>query len=375
MMPEWPEGAWVPAEDPVLISSSDSRRASIKSQERQPLVVTEKGKALWILALMSPVIAEMLSGSSPPREFFNPFSFMLLLGLYGAGVLLVRELSVIWNVGWASIIVMGAAYGILEEGVAVKSFFDPNWMDIGALGVYGRYLGTNWVWAVWLTIFHSSVSISLPIFLSSMLFPHLRRERFLSRKRFEIVLVILLLDVIVCTTLLNQYVPFMPMYLLAIASIFGLFMFSKHLPRGFIMPVHAAPTMSPRKFAVLGFLLLLLSLLTSAVFSESAVPFMVPVVLEFAISSAVLLVIYEHMGTTGNLPQRAYFASGMLFFFVLFGGALLLSGWIDMIIPVVGTILFTIDLTRWSRGKRVLFFRVGKIIYGGSKARGTAASS
>ncbi len=331
--------------------------------------MTEKGKALWILALMSPVIAEMLSGSSPPREFFNPFSFMLLLGLYGAGVLVVRELSVVWNVGWASIIVMGAAYGILEEGVAVKSFFDPNWIDIGALGVYGRYLGTNWVWATWLTIFHSSVSITLPIFLLAMLYPRLRRERLLSRRRFEIVLLILFLDVLVCTTLLNQYVPFWPMYLLAIAAVPGLFLFAKHLPKGFIMPVHAAPTMSARKFGVLGFSFLLLSLLASAVFAESAVPFVVPIVLEFVIASAVLLLIYERMGTSGNLPQRAYFASGMVFFFVLFGGVLLLGGWIDMIIPVVGAILFTIDLTRWSRGKRVLFFKVGGIIYGDSKNR------
>ncbi len=336
--------------------------------------MTEKGKALWILALMSPVIAEMLSGSSPPREFLNPFTFMLLLGLYGAGVLVVRELSVIWNVGWASVIVMGAAYGILEEGVAVKSFFDPNWMDLGALGAYGRYLGTNWVWAIWLTIFHSSVSIALPIFLSSMLYPNLSRERLLNRKRFEVIVVILLLDVLVCTTFLNPYVPFWPMYMLAIASVFGLFLFAKHLPKGFIMPAHRIPTMSPRKFAVLGFSFLLLSLLASAVFAESAVPFMVPFVLELVISAAVLLLIYEHIGVSGNLPQRAYFASGMLFFFVLFGSVLLVSGWIDMLLPVVGTILFTIDLTRWSRGRRVLFFKVGRLIYGDSRRRGASVS-
>ena len=338
------------------------------------IIVTEKGKALWILALLSPVIAEMLSGSSPPREFFNPLAFALLLGLYGAGVLVVRELSVIWNKGWASIIVMGAAYGILEEGVAVKSFFDPQWMDIGALGVYGRFLGTNWVWASWLTIFHSAVSITLPIFILVLLYPHLRSQRLLTRRRFEIVLVILFLDVLVCTTILNSYVPFWPMYILAIVAVFGLVFYSKHLPKGFLMPESDHPTWSPSRFAVLGFALLLLSFIASGLFAESAaVPFIVPIVLEFVISCWVLVMIWAHMGTTKNLGQKAYFAVGMMGFFVFLGTILVLGGGLDMLIPVVGTVLFAIDFTRWSRGKRVLFFRVGRIIYGDSRPKALRA--
>jgi hypothetical protein len=334
--------------------------------------MTEKGKALWILALLSPVIAEMLSGSSPPHEFFNPFSFALLLGLYGAGVLVVRELSVIWNRGWASIIVMGAAYGILEEGVAVKSFFDPHWMDVGALGVYGRYLGTNWVWASWLTIFHSAVSITLPIFILALLYPHLRDKRLLTRRRFEIVLVILFLDVLACTTILTQYIPFWPMYFLAIAAVFGLVLYAKHLPKGFLMPERDHPTWSPMRFAALGFAFLFLSFIASGLFAKSAVPFIISIVLEFVISCWVLVMIWEHMGTSHNLAQKAYFAVGMLCFFIFLGTILVLGGGFDMLISVVGTVLFAIDFTRWSRGKRVLFFRVGRIIYGDSRPKASA---
>lgn len=332
-------------------------------------MMTEKGKALWILALLSPIIAEMLSGSSPPREFFNPFSFALLLGLYGAGVVVVRELSVIWNKGWASVIVMGAAYGILEEGVAVKSFFDPNWMDLGGLGEYGRYLGTNWVWAVWLTIYHSAVSITLPIFLIAILYPHLKGQRFLTRKGFETVLVILFLDVLVCTALLNPYVPLVPMYLLSIGAVFFIVYFAKHLPRSWLAPSHAAPTWSPRRFAVLGFMFLLLCFLASGMFVGSPVPFLAPIVIELVIAAAVLILIMEHVGTVDNLPQRVGFACGILIFFIFLGALLALGGWLDMIIPVIGTSLFVIDLTRWSRGKRPLIFRVGRLIYGDSKAK------
>lgn len=328
--------------------------------------MTERGKALWVLALLSPVIAEMLSGSSPPLEFFSPLGFALMVGLYGAGVLLVRELSVIWETGWTGIIVMGAAYGILEEGVAVKSFFDPNWMDLGGLGVYGRFLGTNWVWAVWLTIYHAAVSIALPIFMLHLLYPHLKEARLLTRRRFEIVLTILFLDVLACTTLLNPYVPLIPMYVLAVAAVFGLTLYAKHIPASLVIPTGHQPTWSPLRFAVLGFLFLFVSFFTSAAFVDTGIPFLVPIVFLLVVSGFTLLMVKEHMGVAGNVPQKAYFASGMLSFFVFLGTVVALGGAVDMWMSVMLATLVVIDLTRWSRGKKVLVFRVSGLIYGES---------
>jgi hypothetical protein len=217
------------------------------------------------------------------------------------------------------------------------------------------------------------VSITLPIFILALLYPHLRGQRLLTRRRFEIVLVILFLDVLACTTLLNQYVPFWPMYLIAIAAVFGLVFYAEHLPKGFLMPERVHPTWSPRRFAVLGFAFLLLSFLASAIFAESTVPFLIPIVMEFVIACWVLVMIWEHMGTAYNLAQKAYFAVGMLCFFIFLGTILVFGGWLDMLIPVVGTALFAIDFTRWSRGKRVLFFRVGRIIYGDSRPKASGA--
>ncbi len=331
--------------------------------------MTERGKALWILAFLSPIIAEMFSGSSPPFEFISPISIALLVGLYGAGVLIVRELAVIWGKGWASIVIMGAAYGILEEGVAVKSFFDPNWMDLGGLGVYGRYFGTNWVWAVWLTVFHAAVSITLAIFILHMLYPHLREVRLLTRKRFEIVLAILFLDVLVCTTLLNPYVPLMPMYILAIISVFALTFYAKHFPRSFMMPTNQQPSWSPRRFAVLGFSFLFFSFLFAGAFSDTTIPFLIPIVILMVISGATLLLIKEKMGTVGNLPQKAYFVAGILCFFIFLGIVVALGGVIDMFISAALAALFAIDLTRWSKGKKVFVFRVGHLIYEDPKPR------
>ncbi|MFZ8850486.1 hypothetical protein [Fervidibacter sp.] len=52
-----------------------------------------------VLFVLEPAVGELLSGSSPPVEFFNPFAFFLLAALYGGGAILVRELVFKWRMG------------------------------------------------------------------------------------------------------------------------------------------------------------------------------------------------------------------------------------------------------------------------------------
>ena len=78
--------------------------------------------------------------------------------------------------------ILGAAYGIIEEGIMVRSFFSPTWKDLGALATYGRWLGVNWVWAEWLTIYHAIFSITIPIVLAELTFPKARSRIWLSTK-------------------------------------------------------------------------------------------------------------------------------------------------------------------------------------------------
>jgi len=137
-------------------------------------------KSIWpalTLFFLAPMLAELLSGSAPPVEFFNPFALLVLPALYGSGAILVRELRVRWGKGWPTVFALGAAYGIVEEGLMVKSFFDPNWMDLGPLGSYGRWAGVNWVWSLELTIFHAVFSIAIPILLVELLFPAQRDQK------------------------------------------------------------------------------------------------------------------------------------------------------------------------------------------------------
>ncbi len=82
--------------------------------------------------LLAPVIGEVLSTSTPLPGFI--LAWIPLALLYGCGTLLCRELSLRWGTGWAGLVIVGAAYGIVEEGLIVRSFFDPTsatWVSMG----------------------------------------------------------------------------------------------------------------------------------------------------------------------------------------------------------------------------------------------------
>lgn len=144
-----------------------------------------------VLFFLAPAMGELLVGSAPPSEFFNPFSLILLSSLYGSGALIVRELKVRWKKTYVSMFILGSAYGVIEEGLMVKSFFDPGWMDLGILAEYGRWLGLNWVWAEWLTIYHAIFSISIPITLVELAYAGRRNESWVGNRRlFGLILVL-----------------------------------------------------------------------------------------------------------------------------------------------------------------------------------------
>jgi hypothetical protein len=134
------------------------------------------------LLVLSPALGELLSGSSPPLQFFNPVLFFLLVCLYGCGALLVREIVVRRQLNAAGVLLLGAAYAVLEEGLLCKSFFNPFWTDTGFLSIYGRAWGVNWVWTLGLTVYHMTVSIAVPIFLTEALFPSQAAVPWLRRR-------------------------------------------------------------------------------------------------------------------------------------------------------------------------------------------------
>ena len=303
--------------------------------------LSKQGKAIWFLAFLSPVIAEMLSGSAPIIEWLNPLAVATFLGMYGAGAVLVRELVVRWDKGWASIIVLGAAYGILEEGIAVKSFFDPGWVDLGELATYGRYLDVNWVWTVWLTIYHSMVSIALVLVVFSLIYPEYRGVPLLTERRFKVVALVFVVDILLSAigfVFIQDYVPPLGWYLLAFALVAGLVLLAKRLPKKLISARHETPTWSNASFFTLGFLTFPTFFIAAGSTPDAFHPVFV-IVLLLLMSAGLLLLLQHKLGASGNDLPKAYYAAGFLSFFILFSFINELAG---MATASVGGLIFMV---------------------------------
>ena len=205
------------------------------------------------LFFLAPTIGELLSGSAPPVEFFNPLILLILSALYGSGAVLVREIALRWDKRWPTILTLGLAYGIIEEGLLVKSFFDPNWVDLGILGTYGRLAGVNWVWSVSLTLYHATVSIAIPILLTELLYANRRDEPWIGRRGIISLSILLAAVVLFGALALAPYrPPFIP-YLIAIIVTIGLFLLARRLPKRF-RPPQSASRLRPLWIGMIGFI-------------------------------------------------------------------------------------------------------------------------
>jgi hypothetical protein len=270
-----------------------------------------------VLFLLAPVCGELLSSSAPPVEFFNPLTFITLCLLYGGGAVLVRELAFRWRKGWVSILILGAAYGIIEEGLMVKSFFDPGWVDIGILGSYGRWLGVNWVWAVELMIYHAVISIGIPILITTLLFPSRKESAWVGKRFLTWIFVFFLLDVAFGFLALTTYRPPLVPYLVAIGMTVGLILFSKRNREPLPVPTDK-PVISRFKFGLAAFILTILFFMTAWVLPNFGLPPILPILLFGLIVWAAGLWIWRMSGS-GNWrpPQLAALASGALLFFII----------------------------------------------------------
>ncbi len=146
-----------------------------------------KAHPIVCLALLTPGLPEYLSTSSPVLALVtNPAFFFLQIlinvGQYTAGALLVREAMVRWRKGWGTVLLLGLAYGITEEGLGDNTLFNSNHGADGVLGSFGRFVGVNWVWATGVLAFHAIYSIGLPILLLRLALPATRGQPLLGRQ-------------------------------------------------------------------------------------------------------------------------------------------------------------------------------------------------
>ncbi len=219
----------------------------------------------WLaLLLLAPAMGELLSGSSPPAEFFQPFGFTIMVALYGCGALVCRELKVRWRKGVGTLVLLGCGYGVLEEALMVASFYNPAWMDLGVLAGFGRLWGVNWVWAVELTIYHALFSVVTPVLLVELAYPSRKSEPWLTDGRLKIVAAVLLLDVVAGFFLFSSMLGFWPpvaQYLLGVTATLGFIYAANHLPSDWARR-GVRPMRRPAFYTAVGFFTALASALT-----------------------------------------------------------------------------------------------------------------
>jgi hypothetical protein len=118
------------------------------------------------LVFLAPFVGEVLLGNAPLGLIFVYFG---TLPMYGCGALLIRELSRRWGRGWLTILVLGIAYGVVEEGLGDMSLFNPNFYGEHLLR-YGNWLGIGWPWWLFVLTLHTVWSIGVSIALGEALF-------------------------------------------------------------------------------------------------------------------------------------------------------------------------------------------------------------
>jgi hypothetical protein len=280
------------------------------------------------LLLLTPGIPEYLSASSNLTLLvLLPPVFLLFLaanvGLYGSGVLLIREAMIRWKKGWASVFLLGIAYGILEEGVDLWTLFYSKAGPVGNLGFYGHWLGVNWVWAMGLVIFHSVFSIGLPIFLFGLAIPELKSKSLLSNLGWKIVSAILVVDSIGLFVFVSRiYSPYSPeggLILSSLIAITFLVILARKLPGNFLKTRSGQPSWRPIKFAAAGVLFFPVTLLTGGISAGANIPPVVPFVLDLFLALLILTKAFKAMGTVNNQEQKAALGIGLLIPIAAFG--------------------------------------------------------
>ncbi|MFC9689488.1 hypothetical protein ACFTSF_13165 [Kribbella sp. NPDC056951] len=115
------------------------------------------------LFFLAPLVAEFVLGNIPITAIFAWFT---LAPLYGGGAILIRELVRRRGWGYPSVVLLGLAYGVLEEGITTMSLFNPNYADQRLLDPgYIPALGMGAPWTVFVLGLHTVWSITVPIVL------------------------------------------------------------------------------------------------------------------------------------------------------------------------------------------------------------------
>ncbi|SOD67828.1 hypothetical protein SAMN06297387_1369 [Streptomyces zhaozhouensis] len=145
---------------------------------RPPTVRPERRRthAALTLACLTTLCAELtFTAVAVPKAWLL---LPLLVVMYGAGVLVIREAVVRVGVGWPGLVLLALAYQVAEDGLGLQALTSPEMYDVTDWSV--RSLGVNWsYWESQIGV-HVALSVLLPVMLANLLFPELRDRPYLG---------------------------------------------------------------------------------------------------------------------------------------------------------------------------------------------------
>jgi hypothetical protein len=281
-------------------------------------------KIILLLLLLPPVLGELLSGSSPPLEFFTPFSFFSLIAFYGGSTLLIREARARWKLQW-SIGFLVIAYGILEEGVMMQSFFNFNHGDLGALSRYGMYGGVQWPWTLGLILYHVTISTLIPLAMVELIWPaytyvSVVKTRGLLLAGAAVSLVIVMMMMFVWSLQKQFPIPYVPNPLLLVGSccVIGVLIWLAYRFRLSRIQTQRMQLRSPLIFACFGFGIQVSILGLAGILAANHVPAVVTILLQSMLIALIALFVYYQLFHKNRTHLHVIaFIVGSLFFYIL----------------------------------------------------------
>lgn len=127
--------------------------------------------AALTLFFVAPLVAEYLLGDLPLTLL--P-ALLVLAPAYGGGALLIRETARRAGRGWPTMLLLGAAYALCNEGLVTQSLFNPDYLKLHLHLLDHAYIPA-WGIGAWWTLFmlnlHPFWSMGVSIALVEALFP------------------------------------------------------------------------------------------------------------------------------------------------------------------------------------------------------------
>ena len=215
-----------------------------------------------------------------------------------------------------SLVLMAIAYGLFEEVVVIRSILNINWSELGAIGQYNYWGGINWTYGLMLIHFHIVVSIVSSVFLTEMIFPDRKKERWLSNPALIICGVLFALWIPAGYYMIRG-IPSVPLYITGILVMF-MFVYTAYKIASNPFKRTNRPVKKPRYFFILGFINMII--IFFGTFFEGLKPplaIMFTALLLIDILSFALILRWSQNGYGWTERHKVALVSGFLMFFIL----------------------------------------------------------